>query len=125
MTCYYMILGLNFGKFMVEHKYNCTGIKLFKFGPYQLELWICKPLTEIPPHVHPDMDSHIVHLFGKALIFKENKAKLLKYFSFFNTYDIPKMMRHGFQNMNNTFVFLNFEFWYINPTSASINLKEI
>ena len=44
---------------------NVTGFILYREGQFQVQLFICKPYTEIPIHVHPNMDSYEVYLNGQ------------------------------------------------------------
>lgn len=59
------------------------GIVLFRQPPFQVELFIAPPDTEIPSHKHPNVDSIEVHLCGDTgfvvrghRLTKENLAKV-------------------------------------------------
>jgi len=46
-----------------------TGLVLYRQGPFQVELWIVSPGTEIPDHAHPNIDSFLVHVTGDLTVF--------------------------------------------------------
>ncbi len=106
-------------------RYNCKGYKLMRIANLQLELWICPPRCMIPCHTHPDLDSFIMHIWGRAYFTRKLRVKIMPFFSFFRIYSVPRNIIHGFRNFNNWFIFLNIERWYSKPTSAAINLKEL
>jgi len=41
-----------------------SGIVLYRYKPFQVELFICKPNLVIPEHTHPDVDSYECFLYG-------------------------------------------------------------
>ena len=111
---------------MSRLRYNCSGYVLFRFCRFQIELWICPKYTIIPPHIHPDMDSYIIHVWGRTLFTRDGRGKFMKLWTWLESHFVPARVVHGFQNMNNRLVFINVEKWYgIKPTSAAINLEEI
>jgi len=107
-------------------KYGCTGWNLGGIGRWQAELWFCPPRSIIPIHSHSNLDSHIIHIWGTALIVRGFKERLIPPFTLFKRFLIKAGERHGFQGYQNWFIFLNIERWHnnTNKTSASINLKE-
>lgn len=58
--------GLNFVK-------DTHGVTLFRQYPFQVELFIVKPYSEIVPHVHPDVDSYEVWVSGDIDFMRKNK----------------------------------------------------
>jgi hypothetical protein len=46
-----------------------TGLVLYRQPPFQVELWIIAPNTEIPDHAHPNIDSFLVHVTGDLTVF--------------------------------------------------------
>lgn len=40
------------------------GVVLFRQEPYQVEMFLVKPDSEIPPHIHPNVDSFEVYISG-------------------------------------------------------------
>ena len=44
---------------------NVTGITLFRQAPFQVQLFIVKPNTEIVDHIHPNVDSYELYLGGQ------------------------------------------------------------
>jgi len=107
-------------------KYNCRGLNIPLLGKWCAELWFCPPKTTIPAHIHPDVDSHIVHIWGKAVVMKEDKMKMLPYFTFFSIFHILRGVKHGFVGCKSWFIFLNVEKWHIpKQKSIALNLKEV
>jgi hypothetical protein len=106
-------------------QYNCIGYRLIRIFKIQLELWICPPHSCIKPHIHPDLDSYVMHIWGRSFVRRKTSMKILPFFSFFRIYKIPRNVVHSSSNFNNWFIFLNIERWYSKPTSAAINLKEV
>jgi len=45
---------------------------LYRDGRYQVELYICKPNTETPPHKHPGIESVTMYLTGDLAFAKAN-----------------------------------------------------
>jgi len=52
------------GPNLVKTYGNLTATRLFRSGKYQVELLSVLPNTEIPDHIHPNMDSYEVYLGG-------------------------------------------------------------
>lgn len=48
----------------LTHVAETHGVTLFRQDPYQVELFNVKPNSEIPPHVHPNVDSFEVFVSG-------------------------------------------------------------
>lgn len=44
-----------------------AGIVLYRQGEFQAQLFICQPNTEIPDHVHPNVDSYEVYVGGEVM----------------------------------------------------------
>lgn len=111
----------------IEHKYYCHGVIIPLLGRRQLELWFCPPGSYVPKHIHPDIDSFIVHIWGKVTVYKEQKQRELPIFSLFKSFKIPALISHGFTSYNNWFVFLNIEKWRpgISKTTAAQNIIEL
>ncbi len=42
-----------------------SGIVLYRQAPYQVQLWLCDPNSEIPDHAHPDVDSIQLYIGGQ------------------------------------------------------------
>jgi hypothetical protein len=49
---------------VLSHVADTHGIVLFRHGPYQVELFNVKPFSEIPAHIHPNVDSYEVFVGG-------------------------------------------------------------
>ena len=48
----------------LSHVAETHGVVLYRQDPYQVELFNVKPNSEIPPHVHPNVDSFEVFIGG-------------------------------------------------------------
>lgn len=109
---------------LVTRKFNCIVVKIFRFSKFQVEIIFCPPKEKIPLHSHPNIKSTFIHLFGRAVIHRNGKSKILRRFSYFETHGLNFGESHGAINDNsNWFIFLNFERWKIKPTSASEDIK--
>lgn len=54
------------------------GVVLFRKGPFQVQLFIVAPNSEIPDHVHPNVDSFEVYLSGE-MAFRKNGVYVTKW----------------------------------------------
>ena len=111
----------------IERKYGCIGLIIPLWSCRQIELWCCPPTTNIPLHIHPGIDSMIIHVWGRVEVTKEKKTLRLPLFTLFRSFSIPSLIAHGFRNFNGWFVFINIEKWHKNvtKTSAADNLIEL
>ena len=50
---------------MIQRKHGCSGIRIFRIGRRQIELWFCPRGMVIPDHVHENIDVTLVILGGK------------------------------------------------------------
>jgi len=50
------------------------GVVLYRQDPYQVELFITKPNSEIIPHVHPNVDSFEVYVSGDIKFTKDGEV---------------------------------------------------
>lgn len=55
-----------------------TGLVLYRDPPYQVQLWICDPNSEIPEHTHPNMDTIIIYLSGEFYVKVNGEPVLTK-----------------------------------------------
>jgi len=98
---------------IVKHN-NCTGLTLFRWGRFQIELWIC-PKGDIPPHLHSKIDSTIYLLFGSMLGRIGDKVGFP---SKLKGYKIPAGVVHSATCLS-LCVFANIERWNAEATSAA------
>jgi len=54
------------------HNEEVTGITIYRYDPYQVQLWLCKPNFFIPDHKHPNVDSFEVFLYGMKFTHRGN-----------------------------------------------------
>ena len=105
---------------LVNRKFGCFGVKLFKLGRIQAELWFCPSSSYIQPHKHPNIDSIFIHLLGKAEIQRDYQAKKLPWFTWFEHHRIASNQIHSaIVPRGSIFIFLNIEKWSCEPSSAS------
>ena len=52
---------------------NVSGVTLYRNYPFQVELFITKPNTIIPPHTHPNVDSYEVWVSGDIDFMRKGK----------------------------------------------------
>jgi hypothetical protein len=57
---------------------NLTAITLFRKDQFQVEMVICKPNSEIPDHVHPNVDSFEVYVSGSIMFRHRNELMVQK-----------------------------------------------
>jgi quercetin dioxygenase-like cupin family protein len=53
----------------LSHVAETHGVVLYRQKPYQVELFNVKPNSEIPQHIHPNVDSYEVYLSGDVSFF--------------------------------------------------------
>ncbi len=49
-----------------------SGLVLFRQGQFQVQLWVCDPMSEVPDHGHPHIDAIHVYLAGD-IFFRINR----------------------------------------------------
>jgi hypothetical protein len=111
-----------------------TGLTLFRNGPYQVQLWMCDPNSEIPEHSHPNVDTIQVYvcgqvylrLNGKLIIEPERLAEETRHFNVFN----GRYIRVGPNDTHGASIgpmggaFVNFQFFLDgNPRSVELDWK--
>lgn len=50
------------------------GVTLFRQDPFQVELFIVEPNSEIVPHIHPNVDSYEVYVSGDIIFTRDGEA---------------------------------------------------
>jgi quercetin dioxygenase-like cupin family protein len=86
-----------------------------------MELWFVPRGEVIPTHSHPDMDGVIVPLLGRMVWTRGNKSRAVRGPSL-TAYDVGRGVMHSAIALTAA-VFVVFERWHINPTSAAINIE--
>lgn len=106
------------------------GITLYKKKPYQVQLFICEPNTEITEHSHPNIDSYEMFLYGMEF---SHKGKIIidKRMSMLRKKNIPRLANvtlrikpndiHGALSSNKGGSFISIQKWLnnINPSHVS------
>ena len=70
-----------------------AGLTLYRGGPFQVQLWLCPPLSEIPDHSHPDVDSIQLYLSGQVYL-RLNGEQIIKPEDVFETEG--RCSKHGY-----------------------------
>jgi hypothetical protein len=105
---------------MIVRHNRCRGLKLWKWGRTQIELWWCPALEKIETHTHEEFDGLIVYLAGKMVFWTPTKTRVIGWRDFLKTLKIPAGLPHGaIGRWPHGCLFLNFERWKNAPTSAS------
>ena len=109
-----------------------TGTVIYRNKNFQVELFICKPNTFIPEHIHPDVDSFEVFLYGmkfthggKIIINDEQAVEEIDGMPAYayQTIRVKPNDYHGGASSKNGGSFLSIQRWLndINPTTVSDN----
>lgn len=104
---------------MIVRHNRCRGLKLWKWGHTQIELWWCPGGEVIEPHTHEEFDGLIVYLFGSMVFWTPTKRRAIGWRDFLKTLKIPSGLAHGAIGRKPGCLFLNFERWKNAPTSAA------
>lgn len=92
---------------MILRHGRCLGLRLFRWGRKQLEVWFAPMDERIEGHCHTQFDSKIVLIFGRAWGWNGSKTGNLKKFK---VYDVPTQCWHSAYVFNSC-VFFNLETW--------------
>ena len=113
---------------MITKFQRCRGLRLFRWGRFQIELWYCPARETIPLHSHPNIDSTIVHLFGWVHWYIElDNVPYGKYLGASNigkSHKVPANTVHA-ATCYSPLLFLNIERWSCTPSSAAIDFKPL
>jgi len=107
-----------------------SGLTVYRKENFQVQLFICEPNTEIPEHIHPNIDSFELFLYGmkfthskKTIIdsdmaLKENNEMPLYYYQ---TIRVKPDDWHGGTSSKNGGAFISIQHWLNNtkPTHVS------
>jgi hypothetical protein len=50
------------------HVEGLTGLTVYRNAPFQVELFLVRPNVTVPQHIHPNVDSYEVFLYGMEFI---------------------------------------------------------
>ena len=106
---------------MRKHK-RCRGIRLWKWGRFQIELWWFPQSEEIEPHVHKHIDSNIVLLYG---VMSGNIGGQNGFPRTWKGYPVPAGVIHSAKAYTNC-IFINIERWTSDDvTSAAVDFTAV
>lgn len=106
----------------------CWGLRLFRLGKHQIELWFCPSGYQITPHCHPNLDIELFFIWGIKCYFERyklggQKDGIMVTFpkSFLKRFTIKNYHFHWFKVSKWPLVFINYERWIGagKPLSAS------
>lgn len=101
---------------MILRHGRCLGLRLFRWGRKQLEIWFAPKDERIESHIHQTMDSKIVLLVGRVWGRNGSKTGLVHAL---HSYLIPASTPHSAYALT-VCIFLNFETWKdSNPISSA------
>ncbi len=114
----------------IIYKYEACWILSFpSFKNYKIEIVYAPSGYEIKPHTHGNQDIKLMLLFGNNVRFfrKKPEGNLISFNArfqhIFRVFTINAGDLHYFKVSKFPLIFLNFEKWYIKPSSASIDLQ--
>lgn len=108
---------------MIERFGRVLGIKLFRIGNRQAELWFCPRGEAIPMHIHKHIISKIVFLGGRMRWAGMGRIKELGFRNIFKSWTIPANDSHGAVVTGKFGIFLNWEIWDGKISSASKDIE--
>lgn len=107
---------------MIERHNGCIGLKLFKLGSRQLEIWYAPKDEIVESHSHQHIDSTLVFLWGKIHGRIGDKSGIVSFSDSLRSFSIPAGVRHSATVLSRFCLFLNWEKWKTrNVTSAAID----
>lgn len=115
---------------LISRYERALGIRLWRWGTFQIELWFAPAGYKIRPHSHPDEDIELVFLFGDAEFARQKWMQRPELFHatfprhFGRRFSIAAGCVHWFTVSESMLVFVNIERWRRTPTSAAEDLKE-
>lgn len=104
---------------MITRFQRSIGIKLFRFGKTQAELWFCPKGEQLPNHKHEKMRSRIMFVGGGMLFTRDDKTITLGIRQTFRTFKVAAGQAHSAVVTGLCGIFLNCETWTEQPTSAA------
>ncbi len=115
---------------LIRRHEECYGFLLWKWNYFQVELWICPPLSVVKKHTHDEQDIELTYLFGNAHFFRKKTTQVEHFWAkpskWFRTFSIPRGVVHWFTTDSKwPLIFITTERWYSKPTSASVDFNLI
>lgn len=104
---------------MIRRHNRCRGIRLWKWGRFQIEVWFCPKGEVIETHAHQHIDSKIIVLYGGMWGSIGNRVGSPRRFKAF---EVPAGVRHGAAISDyQCCIFANVERWKngVDVTSAA------
>lgn len=108
---------------MILRYQRCRGLRLWRWGRVQLEVWWYPRDEVIPMHCHDEFDSWICHLWGVARWRRGRRERLMRCWDIGYARPVAAGEEHG--AMSYTWgMFLNVQRWkHDRPTSASVDFR--
>lgn len=111
---------------MIERHGKCIGIKLFRWGRRQLELWFCPGGEVIGNHVHKNINVDMMILGGRMFGKIGSRSGPVGWDDLFRVFRIPAGVEHDAVITGKFCLFLSFETWEVDEvTSAAIDFVKI
>jgi quercetin dioxygenase-like cupin family protein len=95
------------------------GIRIFRFGKVQAELWLCPKGERLPAHRHAKMESRITFVAGRMLFTRDDRTIPLGLGQTLRTFKVAAGQAHSAIVTGLFGIFLNVESWTERPTSAA------
>lgn len=108
---------------MITRFQRCLGIRLFRLGRWQAELWLCPRGQVIPPHTHRYFQGRLVFVAGRMEWTLEGRTRDVGWRDVLRSWPVPAGANHGAVVTGWFGVFLNIERWQGRPTSAATDFE--
>lgn len=102
----------NSGLGIVE--YDCGNVRstvLYREGQFQVEMFIIHPNSDVPPHIHPNVDSFEIYLGGDISFMSDNQWYNQKVTSRVRQLKISSDTVHAAKIGEGGGVFLSIQLW--------------
>lgn len=110
---------------MILRFQNIFGVRLFRVGRFQAELWLCPRGEKIPEHAHDKMDSRITFLGGAMIFTRDKKSIPLDWRRIGRSFKVRAGQAHGAEVTGRFGLFLNLERWTTAPSSAATDFRKL
>lgn len=112
---------------MILRHNNCRGIKLFRIGRFQMELWMAPKGERIESHIHKHIDSHILFLWGRMNGVIGSRSGSLGFHDCFRLFHIPAGVTHSATILSRWCIFTNLEVWNKGSSisSAAVDFERV
>jgi hypothetical protein len=109
---------------------NVRGLSLPAIGRWKIEFWYAPRGYEIKEHTHKSQDIKLIPIFCHNVVFhRTKKGEFLgetfwaRFKDIGHIFNIKAGDKHYFSVSEWPLIFMNIEYWYIKPTSASDDLQ--